>query len=122
MPDRCDFCEIVAGRAPATIVAENHDHDAIAIVPLDPVVDGHVIVLPREHITDAADDPWAAGDVMVLAGILAREHQAANIITSIGAAATQTVFHLHIHVVPRVEGDGLTLPWTGQQRGEVPHV
>ena len=40
----------------------------------------------------------------------------ANLITSIGAAATQTVFHLHVHVVPRHEGDGLLLPWSNQER------
>lgn len=43
------------------------------------------------------------------------EHEAANLITSRGGAATQTVFHLHVHVVPREAGDGLALPWTPQQ-------
>lgn len=110
----CVFCDIIAGTAPATVVAANDA--AIAIVPLNPVVDGHVIVMPRDHVDHAADDPFAAGEVMVLAASLAQDHRSANIITSIGAPATQTVYHLHLHVVPRREGDGLTLPWTGQER------
>ncbi len=110
----CVFCDIVNGQAPATFVARDYDHDAIAIVPLNPVTDGHVIVMPREHVGDATEDPIVTGDVMVLAASLARLHDSANIITSIGAAASQSVTHLHLHVVPRREGDGLSLPWTGQ--------
>jgi histidine triad (HIT) family protein len=112
-PD-CVFCDIVAGQAPATVVAASDA--AVAIVPLDPVVDGHVIVLPRHHVAYATTDPELTGEVMTLAATFAQRHHAANLITSIGHEATQTVFHLHIHVVPRHEGDGLCLPWTGQRQ------
>lgn len=109
----CVFCEIVAGRAPASIVQEWPD--AIAIVPLNPVVDGHVLVLPRAHVQDAADDPAVTATAMHRAAQLMVDVGDANIITSKGAAATQTVFHLHVHVVPRRHGDDLPLPWTPQQ-------
>lgn len=114
--DQCVFCDIIAGRSPAKLV--DGDGSGIAIVPLNPVTDGHVIVMPFRHITDAAADPETAGKVMVLAAAMAQEYESSNIITSIGAPATQTVMHLHIHVVPRREGDGLHLPWTGQHEKE----
>lgn len=110
----CVFCAIVDGTAPATIVAEWAE--AIAIVPLGPVTDGHVLVLPRAHVADATASPYISGAVMRRAAEYAERHQAVNLITSRGKAATQTVFHLHVHIVPRRDGDGLALPWTEQQR------
>lgn len=82
--------------------------------PLNPVVPGHELVVPVIHVGDATGSPRAAGQGAFVAAQRAQRHEAANIITSIGAAATQTVGHLHWHVVPRTEGDGLHLPWTGQ--------
>lgn len=111
----CPFCEIAAGRAPATVVREWDD--ALAIVPLNPVTDGHLLVLPREHVTDFAADPAVSAHAMNRAAELAGDYPAGamNLITSRGSAATQTVFHLHLHLVPRRAGDGLALPWTRQQ-------
>lgn len=108
--DDCVFCAITAGQAPATVVREWPD--AIAIRPLGPVVDGHVIVLPQMHVADAGVDPGVTAAVMARAAELMGELPAANVITSRGAAATQTVPHLHVHLVPREDGDGLALPWT----------
>ncbi|SDM47159.1 HIT family protein [Allokutzneria albata] len=110
----CVFCAVAAGNAPATVVREWEDVIAIRPRPCG-VNDGHVLVIPRTHVADASVDPAVSGRVMTCAAELMAEHEAANIITSRGAAATQTVFHLHIHVVPREEGDGLPLPWTPQQ-------
>lgn len=107
----CVFCRIAAGTAAATVVAEWPD--AIAIVPLGPVTPGHLLVIPRCHVADATTEP------VVTASVMQRALEVApwpfNLITSAGADATQTVFHLHVHVVPRRPGDGLTLPWTGQE-------
>lgn len=111
----CVFCEIVAGRSPATVVAEWAD--AIAITPLNPVTDGHVLVIPRKHVADATEKPMLTGAVASLAALHAAGVGPCNIITSVGAEATQSVFHLHVHVVPRRKGDGLPLPWTPQQNG-----
>jgi histidine triad (HIT) family protein len=113
MRRQCVFCAIVAGRAPVSLVREWPD--AIAIRPLNPVTTGHVLVIPRVHVADVGTDPGVSAVVMGAAAQLAAEHPAANVITSRGTAATQTVFHLHLHVVPRETGDGLPLPWTPQQ-------
>lgn len=77
------------------------------------------MVIPKRHVRDACEDVMVTSGVMTHAARWAKQHDSANIITSIGAPATQSVFHLHIHVVPRQEGDELTLPWTGQIRQEV---
>lgn len=90
---------------------------SVAIVrPLNPVTEGHVLVIHREHDRDAAASFEASRRACLLMAVAAdyvhvRGLQA-NIITSIGPHATQTVLHTHLHVVPRTEGDGLTLPWT----------
>lgn len=108
--DGCVFCRIIDGLEPATIVKEWSD--ALAIVPLDPVVDGHLLVLPVVHVEDATRSPGISALAMARAAELAEAP--CNIITSAGAEATQTIRHLHIHIVPRRPGDGLALPWTGR--------
>lgn len=85
-----------------------------AIEPLNPVTKGHMLFVPREHVIDATDNPRITARVMQAACMYAKDLPACNIITSKGKDATQSVFHLHIHVVPRNRDDGLTLPWTGQ--------
>jgi histidine triad (HIT) family protein len=105
----CPFCERIAAGQFDPLTADSY---VVTFEPLNPVVNGHVLVVSRSHITDAAADPLTAGMAMQKAANLARHMVEANIITSIGKAATQTVSHLHIHVVPRSEGDGLALPWT----------
>lgn len=113
----CPFCEINLGRAPATFVHEWPD--TIAIVPLNPVVDGHTLVIPKTHVTDFADNPEVSGATARRAAQLCRDLDLAhaNLITSRGVHATQSVFHLHLHLVPRAENDGLALPWySGRSR------
>jgi histidine triad (HIT) family protein len=82
------------------------------------VVEGHILVIPKAHVTDFADDPDATGATARRAAQLCRdldlEH--ANLIISRGAHATQSVFHLHLHLVPRAENDGLALPWYSGKR------
>lgn len=109
----CVFCDIVAGRNPTT--AGLHWPDAIAFTPLNPVTPGHTLVIPKVHVEDAAEEPEVSAAVMRRAAEVARLFSAFNIITSAGVEATQTVRHLHLHIVPRVAGDGLPLPWTPQQ-------
>ncbi|MEU6503899.1 HIT domain-containing protein [Streptomyces californicus] len=108
----CIFCAIAVGEAPAAIVREWND--ALAVRPRSGGVNpGHVFVLPRVHVEDAGTDPEVTAAVMRRAAELMAEHPAANLITSKGAAATQSVYHLHVHVVPQID-DGLPLPWTPQ--------
>ncbi|GAA1376656.1 HIT family protein [Streptomyces beijiangensis] len=108
----CAFCAIVAGELPATIVREWDD--TLAILPRGGCTEGHVLALPRIHVADAGVDPEVTARTMACAAELMAEYEHANLITSKGAYGTQTQFHLHVHVLPRVEGDGLALPWTGQ--------
>jgi len=110
----CPFCAIVAGEEPATIVHEWPY--ALAIVPLEPVTEGHTLVLPKAHTKDFTTSMDGLLWAMVGAAKLARKMGGdVNLITSRGPAATQSVFHLHLHLVPRREGDGLALPWTTGQ-------
>jgi histidine triad (HIT) family protein len=110
----CPFC--------ARIAAGEYDYEDLSNVafrPLDPVTQGHFLVVPRKHVQHALEAPSRAASAMSFAARLANEMDLTdcNFITSAGAEATQTVFHLHCHVIPRRPGDGLALPWTGQQRG-----
>lgn len=106
----CPFCRIVAGAAPARVLREWPD--ALAIVPLAEVTPGHVLVIPRTHVADVGVDPAVSASTMRRAAELAALLGECNVITSRGESATQTVFHLHIHVLPRRPEDGLALPWT----------
>lgn len=103
MADLCPFCEIIAGRAPATVL--HTERNALVIVPLQPVVTGHVLVIPRAHVTDFTEDATLSAYVMALAAEYAADrpgtYSDCNVITSRGRAATQSVFHLHLHLVPR---------------------
>lgn len=116
-PATCTFCDIATGTGPATVVAEWPE--TVAILPRERdgkrgCADGHVLVIPRVHVPDAAAEPLVTAITMARAAELANwlGYADFNIITSRGAVATQTVFHLHVHLVPRAEGDGLALPWT----------
>lgn len=114
----CVFCEIVAERAPATIVRDWDD--ALAFVPLGPVVEGHTLVIPKRHVADFASDPDVSAATMRRAAELMRwTDRPMNVITSRGREATQSVFHLHLHLVPRAANDGLALPWHGG-KGDAP--
>lgn len=95
-----------------------YDGYNVAFQPLNPVTPGHFLVVPRTHVPHALAGPNYAGRALKYAAYLASQMglESANFITSAGSDATQTVFHLHVHVVPRREGDGLHLPWTGQAR------
>ena len=108
----CVFCDIIAGTASATVV--RRWPDAIAIVPLGPVVEGHTLVIPTVHVRDALEDPEVTAATMRRAAELAMPP--CNLITSVGQAATQSVFHLHVHFVPRATDDGLALPWYSGRR------
>jgi histidine triad (HIT) family protein len=114
-PD-CLFCKIVAGELPATIVAE--DERTVAFMDIHPATRGHALVIPRAHARDLFElDPDDLQAVALAAQRLAtraRDNLGAdgvNLLSSNGAAAWQTVFHVHVHVIPRYEGDPLRLPW-----------
>lgn len=114
--ETCIFCKIVAGALPATIVAE--DERTLAFMDINPATRGHALVIPRAHATDlheiSAEDLHACAAAARRLALRARERLGAdgvNLINSCGAAAWQTVFHFHVHVVPRYVDDPLELPW-----------
>jgi len=114
-PD-CIFCKIVAGELPARIVDE--DERTIAFMDIAPATHGHALVIPRQHSPDLASVPVEDLTAVALASQrLAKRAQerlgadGVNLLNSCGAAAWQTVFHFHIHVIPRFASDPLRLPW-----------
>jgi len=113
----CLFCRIVAGSVPSTRVYE--DERTVAILDIFPATRGHALVIPRAHSTDLHDTAHA--DVLACAataqrvagmGVAQLGAHGITILQSNGAAAWQTVFHYHVHVIPRYKGDPLRLPWT----------
>ncbi|TDW70591.1 HIT family protein [Kribbella pratensis] len=115
--DDCSFCRIAHGdEHPAQVVAEGEDW--IAFFPLHPATIGHTLVIPRVHVSDLWQaSPELAGSltgqcVRVGRAIeLALSPDGMNLITSKGAAAEQSIFHLHLHLVPRWSGDGFGTIW-----------
>ena len=114
MTQPCVFCAIVKGEAPASVVYR--DETVIAFMDIRPAVPGHVLVAPLEH----ADSILDISDEAILARIFSVGRQVAaalpdsgvrlegfNLFLANGAVAGQTVFHVHLHVLPRFSGDGL---------------
>jgi len=112
----CIFCRIVAGEAPAFVVA--HDERTVAFLDRGPATQGHTLVVPRTHARDiweiSVDDATA---VMVMAKRVAQllddrlEPEGLNLTQANRPAGWQEVFHFHLHVIPRWSGDGLVAPW-----------
>jgi histidine triad (HIT) family protein len=116
MADDCIFCSIVAGDAPATIVDE--DEHTVAFMDIHPWTRGHLLVIPREHHTDIREIPedtlaHTMNAAKRLAGraVAKLDADGVNLLNSMGRAAWQTVFHFHVHVIPRYDTDPLRLPW-----------
>jgi histidine triad (HIT) family protein len=115
----CIFCKIIAGEIPADKIYE--DDKVLAFMDVRPVSRGHALVVPKVHSVDIVEtDDDVLADVMKQAKRIAVAVQHAlkaggfTLSTNRGEAAGQTVFHLHIHIIPRYEKDGLK-PWTHQE-------
>jgi len=112
----CEFCRIIRREVPARIVCETDV--ALAFFPLKPAALGHTLVVPKEHVSDLLTvDEALAGQLMATTVRVARAINDAlnpdgmNLISSAGAAASQTVFHLHFHLVPRWKNDHIPSIW-----------
>jgi len=112
----CIFCQILAGAVPATVVDE--DERTVSFMDIAPATRGHALVIPRTHTADllsvGAEDLQAVALACRRLAARAKERLQAdgvNLVNSCGPAAWQTVFHFHVHVIPRYEGDPLRLPW-----------
>jgi histidine triad (HIT) family protein len=113
----CLFCKIVRGELPGQIVDE--DELTVAFMDINPATRGHALVVPRRHARDLLEiEVEDLEATIVAAQRLARKASerlgadGVNLLNSCGQAAWQTVYHFHIHVIPRYEGDPLRLPWT----------
>jgi histidine triad (HIT) family protein len=114
-PD-CLFCKIVAGELPSTRVDE--DERTVSFMDINPATRGHALVVPRNHARDLltidAEDLAAVSAAAQRLAARAKERLGAdgiNLLNSCGPAAWQTVFHFHMHVIPRYDDDPLRLPW-----------
>lgn len=116
MPDSdCIFCKIIAGDAPAAFV--HQDEAVVAFMDINPVTPGHLLVVPKEHHANLATIPGSvAGHMMLVAQWLAAALRASpvrtegiNLFYADGEAAGQEVWHGHLHVIPRWDGDGFRI-------------
>jgi len=116
LSEDCLFCGIVAGDVPSETI--DSDERTVAFMDINPATAGHALVVPRAHSKDLIEiDPTDLEATAVAARRLAKrmadllDADGVNVINACGAAAWQTVFHFHLHVIPRFEDDPLELPW-----------
>lgn len=122
--DSCIFCKIANGEIPSATVYE--DENFRVILDLGPASKGHALILPKSHFKDLCEaDPSVTAKILPLAGRIGKamkEELGAsgfNVVQNNGASAGQTVFHLHIHVIPRYEGGPAMVSWTpGEETSE----
>ena len=112
----CIFCKIASGDIPSSTIYE--DEDFRVILDLGPATKGHALILPKKHFKDIFEmDDATASKVFVLAKKIACAMKKAlncdglNIVQNNGEIAGQTVFHFHMHIIPRYEGDGQHILW-----------
>ena len=115
--DNCIFCKIAGGEIPAATLYE--DENFRVILDLGPASKGHALILPKEHYANLYEiDEEVAGNAMKLAKRLVTKMTDAlkcdgfNLVQNNGEVAGQTVFHFHMHLIPRYENDQVGLTWT----------
>lgn len=110
--DDCIFCNILSGKLPASLV--HQDKDCTALLDIQPINPGHTLVIPNSHVTYLADLDEESGAHLFhtaqhVAAALRRAGihcEGVNLLLADGEVAGQEVFHVHLHVVPRFDGDG----------------
>lgn len=121
----CIFCKIANGEIPSSTVYE--DEDFRVILDLGPATKGHALILPKDHFKDVCElDERIAAKVLPLAAKIGAamkeslECAGFNLVQNNGEAAGQTVFHFHVHVIPRYENGQKIVAWTpGEEKAEV---
>ncbi len=124
------FCDIVAGRGPASVV--HSDETVLAFLDIRPLTAGHLLVISRAHAPYLADlDPGLGGHMFAVAQRMAAALRGSglpcdgvNLFLADGEAAFQEVFHVHLHVIPRTPGDGFRIraKWRRPGRDELDSV
>lgn len=117
MTENCIFCKIANGEIPAATLYE--DEDFRVILDLGPASKGHALILPKQHAANLFELPdELAAKVMPLAKQVASKLQKGlgadgiNVVQNNGEAAGQTVFHFHLHLIPRYQNDTVNVTWT----------
>lgn len=112
----CLFCKIANGEIPSATIYENSEFRVV--LDISPASKGHALIIPKEHFTDIFDiDAVTAGKLFSLATEVARAMKRVlkcdgmNIVQNNGAIAGQTVFHFHLHLIPRYNGDDVNIGW-----------
>ena len=112
----CIFCKIIAGQIPCLKVYE--DDVVLAFLDIGPLVNGHTLVIPKQHVATVMDAPpellaavserlpKIAKAVLQVSGAAA-----CHVLVNNGAEAQQSVHHLHVHILPRAKGDSFRIPW-----------
>ena len=117
----CIFCKIIKGEIPSYKIYENDKVYAFLDIACDAV--GHTLVIPKKHCTNVLDCDGEYLDAVIEATQKIAKHyvddcgyDGVNIFNASGASAEQSVFHLHFHIIPRTDGDGLHMwPLDGKQ-------
>lgn len=111
LPAPCAFCEIIAGREPVEwILQRDYWPDVVAFVPLNPITEGHCLIVPKRHVKDFAADPETFADTARRAAELMQwTDRPMNLLSTRGEVAGQEVMHLHLHLIPREHEDGIRL-------------
>jgi histidine triad (HIT) family protein len=114
-PD-CIFCKVIAGEIPGEIV--DSDDRTVTVMDINPATRGHVVVIPREHAEDllSVSEEDLAATMAAVRRIATRMQETLgpdgfNILNNMGRVAWQSIFHFHVHVIPRYRDDPLQLPW-----------
>ncbi len=112
----CIFCKILAGQLPGEVVQE--DEHTVAFMDINPWTRGHAVVIPRRHSRNLyeIEDEDLERTVVAAKRLALRMRDrlgcdGVNLLNSCEPAAWQTIFHLHVHVIPRYDDDPLELPW-----------
>ncbi len=116
LDDDCIFCKILRGEIPCFKIYE--DDGVLAFLDVRPLAPGHALVIPKHHARDILETPddWT-GKAFAAAGLVARAVQKTlspegiSVVQANGPGAQQSVFHLHVHVIPRSADDGITMNW-----------
>ena len=117
-PETCVFCELVAGKLPISVIDETED--VVALMDIQPVNPGHILIIPKRHAPYLADlDPTLGGHIFAMGMRVAAalrtcgvRCEGVNLLLADGKAAGQEVFHAHLHVFPHFVGDGVGLKFS----------
>lgn len=114
-PD-CVFCKVIAGEIPGEVV--DSDDRTVTVMDVNPATRGHVVVMPRDHTENllAVSEEDLAATMKAARRMIERISQTLapagfNVLNNMGRAAWQSIFHFHVHVIPRYADDPLQLPW-----------